>query len=101
MGANRIDLVRRDVLKRDQRWNNKRGGDEKYCLIRPEIADRAHSRCRQTIADRSEARVAAEPFAAGGMTDEPKADGGKRGAHDGAPGGLQKLRAEHGRKDGP
>src|SRR5439155_1352367 len=54
-----------------------------------------------TSADRSEARVAAEPFAAGGMTDEPKADGGKRGAHDGAPGGLQKLRAEHGWKDGP
>jgi len=101
VGANGIDLVRPDLSERDQRGNDQGGGDQEYRLVRPEIPDRAHARGRQTVADGGEAGVAAESFPAGGVTDEPETDRGKRRAHHAAAGGVQDLRPENGRKDRP
>jgi hypothetical protein len=101
VGANGIDLVRPDLSQRDQRGNDQGGGDQEYRLVRPEIPDRAHARCRETVADGGEAGVAAEAFRAGGMTDEAQADRGKRRAHHAAAGSVQDLRGENGRKDRP
>ena len=101
MGANGIDLVRPDLSQRDQRGNDKGGGDQEHRLVRPEISDRAHAGCRETIANRGKAGVAAEAFPTGGMTDEPEADRGNRRVHHAAAGGVQDLRPENGRKDRP
>jgi hypothetical protein len=99
MGANGIDLVRPNLSECDQRGNDQGGGDQEYRLVRPEIPNRAHARCRETIANRGKAGVAAEAFSTGGMTDEPEADRGNRWVHHAAAGGVQELRPENGRKD--
>ena len=101
VGAHGVDLVRGDMSERNEGGNDQRSGDQEDRLLRPEISDCTHARGRETVPDRGEAGVAAEPFAAGGMTDESEADRRDRRTHQAAGRGVEDLRAENGRKDRP
>src|SRR5258708_3692152 len=69
MGALGIDLAGANVSQRDQGRHQQQRGDEEDRAVRYEISARPHGSGRESVADRGEARVAAEALAHPGVTD--------------------------------
>ncbi len=99
MGIFGIDLVRRDGAQRDERRHQQKNSDDEHGPRREKIANGAHHRGRQAVADRGETRVAAKPFADRRVADQTEADGGHGRAEHAASKRMQDRAGEHDGKD--
>ena len=75
----RVDLAVADGGERQHRRDRQGRRGEEYGLRGDEIADRAHRRGGEPVADGCKAGVAAKPRADGGMPHQPEGDGGDGG----------------------
>ena len=94
-----IDLARRDERSASSAGHEQQRGDEEDRAGGKQIAARAHRGGRQAVADRGEARIAAEPLADRRMADEAEADRRDGRAEHAARQRVQDRRRQHHRED--
>ena len=87
-----------DPPQRQQGRHRQNGGHEEYGLCRHEIAAGAHDAGGKTVADRGEARIAAQPRAHRCVADQTERNGGDGRAQDRAGGDVQQLRRDNRRE---
>ncbi len=89
VGALGIDLAFRNGAQREQRRYQQQNGDDEDRARRKEIAACAHRGRSKAVADRGKARIATEPLANRGVSDEAEADCGQCRAEDATRRGMQ------------
>ncbi len=99
MRALRIDLLAGDRAQRQERRHQQQHRDDEDRARRKQITARAHRRRGQAVADRGEARIAAEPLADRRMADQAEADRGHGRAEHATRQRMQHRTRQHHRKD--
>ena len=91
-----------DAAQRQQRRDQQHGGDEEHRAVGEQVAARAHRGGRDAVADRGEARIAAEPLADRRVADQAEADRRRwQGPSTQLAAACSTAAAEHDRKDRP